>query len=109
MERIKLVTAAVCSFLGLLAFVLIVRTIIMSQRPLPTKECKATDEDFIPLSEERLSHFQQALRFKTVSEAPHVYNTHELQRFGDFLIASKFCVSVWLLLHFIIINWVVIT
>ncbi|CAG5122426.1 unnamed protein product [Candidula unifasciata] len=80
----KIVLAIVFIFVIIIA----ARTILLSRHSPPVTECRATDDDFIPLSDSRLARFQRALQFQTVSRDVGDYNRDELQNFGDFIINS---------------------
>ncbi|RUS75375.1 hypothetical protein EGW08_016865, partial [Elysia chlorotica] len=87
-RQTKMLKALLLSATLLLAVVLIVRTVHLSRRPAQASECKPTDSDFIPLSEERLQRFQNALRFESVSHDSGDSNYEEMFKFGEFIIAS---------------------
>ena len=65
--------------------VIIIRTWTLSFRSDRVRPCKSSDADFIAATDDVISRFQQALRFKTVSLKPHVYDTEQLGRFGKFI------------------------
>lgn len=75
--------------LVILFVVLTVRTVHFSRTSPPVKECKATDSDFISLSDVMLSRFQNALSIKTVSKDVNNYDREELERFKNFIIESQ--------------------
>ncbi|XP_012935587.1 N-fatty-acyl-amino acid synthase/hydrolase PM20D1.2 [Aplysia californica] len=83
-----MIKRVILAALLLFMIILVVRTVYLSRRSVPAKECKASDTDFIPLSQPRLQRFQQALRFRSISEERGVFNADQLQKLGDFLIAS---------------------
>ncbi|BFZ10867.1 hypothetical protein BsWGS_13906 [Bradybaena similaris] len=81
-----MIKAIVSAGVLILLIIIAARTISLSRHIPPVVECKATDDDFIALSEPRLARFQKALQFETVSRDLDDYNRNELHNFGDFII-----------------------
>ncbi|GFO28852.1 N-fatty-acyl-amino acid synthase/hydrolase pm20d1.1 [Plakobranchus ocellatus] len=82
------VTTVYGSVLLILAVIMVIRTVHLSRRPPPTTECKETDSDFIPLTDIRLHHFQEAIKFETISRESDDLNVEDIYNFGEYIIAS---------------------
>nr|XP_022296834.1 N-fatty-acyl-amino acid synthase/hydrolase PM20D1-like [Crassostrea virginica] len=78
-----------CTCVGLVLFVIviiiIIRTATFSVRLDSVRSCRLTDDDFIRVTDDVLTRFQEVLRFKTISTNQHQYDTVELQKMVDFV------------------------
>ena len=78
-----------CMCIGLVLFVIviiiIIRTATFSVRLDSVRSCRLTDDDFIRVTDDVLTRFQEVLRFKTISTNQHQYDTIELQKMVDFV------------------------
>ncbi|CAK8676082.1 unnamed protein product [Clavelina lepadiformis] len=82
----------VCALLSLLIALLVVsciRTFLLtvSRSAAPTP-CHRNESQGYITSEDAWPRFKKALQFRTVSNAPHVYNRKDLQEFVTFLLQS---------------------
>ena len=85
----KIFTLLTLVFITLLVIV-IIRTFTLAPRKISAPECKPYDTDFIKADGNVVKRFQQALRFKTVSTAPHVYNAEELVKLREFIVKCEY-------------------
>ena len=85
----------VCTCVGLVLFVIviiiIIRTATFTVRLDPVRSCRLTDDDFIRVTDDVLTRFQEVLRFKTISTNQHQYDTVELQKMVDFVHSGVCC------------------
>ncbi len=82
------ITTIVSLFL-LFVVIILVRTFTLTPRIVQAPECKKSDADFIPVDAARLTRFQTALRFKTVSRSPGDQNFDELLKMQKFIVSCK--------------------
>lgn len=85
-----IITRIIILAVTVLLVALVFRTVYLSHAAHAVQECKQTDADFIPLTDERLKRFQRALQFETVSWDEDDGSYDDLYKFGEFIINSRF-------------------
>ena len=68
-----------------LLLVALVKTLLITKPSTDAPPCHRGDVDFIPADDERMERFSEALRLKTISYKPHVYDGDAMKEFHRFL------------------------
>lgn len=76
--------------LALMVCICILRAVFLFPEPELPQLCKETENhEYITLNKAMIKRFVDALKFRTITRKAKEYNTHELNRFIEFIQKSK--------------------